>query len=149
MSRSEAIPLRSGCSRWLRVAHAVASLLGVAAILLSHCRPQWTAFLLAALGLVHLVTTLRLRQATADGVVMLQGDDSATMLAPGGGVPLRRRGGDWASRWCCVLRLEEVISGRRIDCLICRSLNSPDPYRQLLVRLRMREVRFRDTMHWT
>jgi hypothetical protein len=149
MSRSEEIPLRIGSSRWLRVAHAVASLLGVAAILLSRCGPRLAAIALAALGLVHLVTALRMRQARAEGIVTLLGDDSATMLAPGGAVPLRRRGGDWASRWCCVLRLEEVVSGRRIACLVTRSLNSPDAYRRLLVRLRMREVRIRDTMHWT
>jgi hypothetical protein len=149
MSRPEEISLRIGAGRWLRVAQAVASLLGVAAILLSPCAPHWTAIALAALGFVHLATARRLRRAAAEGVVTLHGDDSATILAAGEAVPLRRRGGDWASRWCCVLRLEAVISGRRIDGLICRSLNDPVPYRRLLVRLRMREARIRDTMHLT
>ena len=124
-------------------------LLGVMAIGLSRSGPAWTAACLGLLCLVQADSIRRMRQMSTLGVLRLQGDDSATLQAPNGAVPLRRRGGDWASRWCCLLRLEELIGGRRFDCLVCRSLNGPDAYRQLLVRLRMREVRNRDNMQWT
>ena len=49
----------------------------------------------------------------------------------------RRSVGCWVSRWCSLVTLEELLSGRRLRCLICRARNSRDDYRRLLVKLRM------------
>jgi hypothetical protein len=149
MSRPEEVVLRIGASRWLLVAQAAVSLLSLVAIGLSRPGPAWTAACLGLLCLVQVDAIRRFRQMNALGVVRLQGDARATLLAANGAVPLQRRGGDWATRWFCLLRMEELISGRRFDCLVCRRLNGPAAYRQLLVRLRMREGRNRDNMQWT
>ena len=66
-----------------------------------------------------------------------------TTLLALGAVPARLCGEGWISRWCCVMMLEELLSGRRFPCLIFRSRNSPDDYRRLLVSLRMGQANTR------
>jgi hypothetical protein len=149
MAQPEIISLRTGAGRWLRSACALVSMLGAVSILLAQANPLWTGAALAVLCLISVAAFRRIRRNGAGQVLTLHGDDSATLLTARGAVPMLRRGGDWASRWCCVLRLQQVLSGHRCDCLVCRSLNSPDAYRRLLVSLRMREVRNRDNMRWS
>lgn len=149
MVHPEVIALRTGAGRWLRFACAVVSMLGFVSILLSRANLLWTAAALGVLCLISADTFRRLRRHGEGQVLTLHGNGSATMLTEAGTIPLLRRGNDWGSRWCCMLRLQHVLSGRRFDCLVCRSLNSPDAYRRLLVSLRMRDVRNRDNMRWS
>ena len=46
--------------------------------------------------------------------------------------------GAWVSRWFCLFRLADPVTGRSHPCLVCASRNTPDSYRRLLVLLRMR-----------
>ena len=149
MPRPETIELQIGGSHWLHFTQFVMFLLGATAILLSRSDPLWISGSLLLLCLVYMATARRMKQMDAIGVIRLHAEgDGVSLLATNGTIPLRRRGSDWATRWCCLLRLEEVVSGRRVDCLVCRSRNNADPYRELLVRLRMRDPRNRDNMHW-
>jgi hypothetical protein len=132
------LDLHAGCARWLRCSHAGVSLLGLAGILGSGARPVWTAAAVVALVLVHGSAARRMRDAGSSGPLRLFADGTAVLLTSVGAVAGLQRGGGWLSRWFCVVPLERLADGRRIDAIVCRSRNAPDAYRRLLVRLRMR-----------
>jgi hypothetical protein len=121
----------------MRVCHLGVSLLGLLAILASHARPGWTVAAVIALGVAHAVTARRMGRGATRGNLMLQGDGGAMLATAGERSQVRQHGGAWASRWFCVLPLEQLHGGQRVHCVVCRSLNDPDAYRRLLVRLRM------------
>ena len=121
----------------MRVCHLGVSLLGLLAILGSHARPGWTIAALTALGVVHATTARRMGRAVTHGHLILWGDGSALLAVGGARTDVLLRSEAWASRWFCVLPFQQRDGGRRVHCLVCRSLNAPDSYRRLLVRLRM------------
>jgi hypothetical protein len=134
------LDLRAGCARWLRCSHAGVSLLGLAGILGSGARPAWTAAAVIALALVHWSAARRMGDAASRGRLRLFADGTAVLLTGDGAVAALQRGGGWLSRWFCVVPLQRLSDGRRIDAVVCRSGNAPDAYRRLLVQLRMREA---------
>ncbi|RPH98282.1 MAG: hypothetical protein EHM68_05090 [Lysobacterales bacterium] len=133
------LDLRAGCARWLRFSHAAVSLLGLAGILGSDARPAWTAAAVVALVLVHCATARRMSDARSSGRLRLFADGTAVLLTSGGAVAALQRSGGWLSRWFCIVPLQRLTDGRRVDAIVCRSRNSADAYRRLLVWLRMRE----------
>jgi hypothetical protein len=135
------LDLYVGCALWIRCSHACVSLLGLAGILGSGAPPAWAAAAALALTLVHFVTARRMSSRGSSGRLRLFADGTALFLAGGRAVAALQHGGGWLSRWFCVVPLQRLSDGRRIDAVVCRSLNAPDAYRQLLVRLRMREAR--------
>jgi hypothetical protein len=134
------LDLHAGCARWLRFSHAGVSLLGLAGILASGARPAWTAAAVVALVLVHCGTARRMSDARSSGRLRLFADGTAVLLTRNGAVAAVQRGGGWLSRWFCVVPLRRLSDGRRIDAVVCRSRNSADAYRRLLVWFRMRET---------
>jgi hypothetical protein len=134
------IDLRAGHARWVRHGHAGVSLLGLAGILGSGAPPAWTTAAVAALALVHCAAARRMRDPGLHGRLRLFADGTAVFVTGGGEVSALQLGGGWSSRWFCAVPLHRLADGRRITAIVCRSLNAPDDYRRLLVRLRMREA---------
>jgi hypothetical protein len=134
------IELRAGCARWLRDGHAGVSLLGLAGILGSGARPAWTAAALVALALVHFATARRMRGPGSHGRLRLFADGTAVFLTGAREIPALQLGGAWFSRWFCAVPLQRLEDNRCMTAIVCRSLNAPDDYRRLLVRLRLREA---------
>jgi hypothetical protein len=139
-SAGPVLELHAGCARWLRCSHVCVSLLGLAGILGSGARPAWTAAAVVALVLVHFATARRMNGHDLSGRLRLFADGSGAFVIGGSVVAVLQHGGGWLSRWFCVVPLERLSDGRRIDAVVCRSLNAPDDYRRLLVRLRMHEA---------
>ncbi len=137
MTRPDAIVLRVGSSRWLRVCHGLVGLLALALILSSGTGLGWMLLSLGALAAVHggVVGTMRGPAATTE--LILHADGSAVLRRDGDLVNAQSCPGGWVSRWCCIVTLRELVSARRVHCLVCRSRNTPDDYRRLLVTLRL------------
>ena len=135
-----ALDLHAGCARWLRCGHAGASLLGLAAILGSGARPAWMAAAVTALALVHTAGARRMSGPGSRGRLRLFADGTAIFASGGSAVVALQRGDGWMSRWFCTVPLERLADGRRMTVVVCRSLNAPDDYRRLLVRLRLRNA---------
>jgi hypothetical protein len=134
---ADSIDLEVGSSRWLQASPWLLGALGSFMLLTSAAVLAWKVVLLGALGLacvacvraprrLHLVTRLR-----------LHADRSAILFTPNGMLPAMQAGDAWCSRWCCVVRLVDTPGGRCFRCLLCRSCNSADAYRRLLVHLRL------------
>lgn len=134
-----AIELYVGYARWLRWGHAGVSLLGLAGILGSGARPAWMAAAVAALALVHLAYARRMSGPGSHGRLRLFADGTVVFGDSGKAVSARQRRGGWMSRWVCAIPLERLTDGRRRTVIVCRSLNPPDDYRRLLVRLRLQD----------
>lgn len=131
------LELYAGCARWLRWSHAGVSLLAMAGILGSGAAPAWSAAAVIALVAVHAGTARSMSGSATSGRLRLFADGSAVLFAAAAPVALSRTDGGWVSRWFCVLPLLRRDSGRRLHLIVCRSLNTPDAYRRLLVRLRL------------
>lgn len=136
MATIDLIELRLGSGRWLRAHHRLVSLLGGVAIVMSPVSVGWQGTAVGALILVHALTSWRMSRFDGPGRIVIGGNGNATLFAGGSGVQARYRGAGWASRWLCVLPLETLSDGRHLICIVCRSRNSRDAYRRLLVRLR-------------
>jgi hypothetical protein len=135
--RRDAIVLRVGSGRWLRVCHGLVGLVALALILSSGSGLVWMLLSLGVLAAVHggVVGTMRGPAATAE--LILHADGSAVLRRDGVWVGVQRCSAGWVSRWCCVVTVHELLSERRVHCLVCRSLNTSDAYRRLLVTLRL------------
>jgi len=150
MTTTDLIELHLGTGRWVRVCQGLVSLLGLVAIVSSPVPLGWVGAALGALFLVHVLTARKMGKAAGSGRLVLRGDNSATLFAGGKSACARYRGRGWASRWLCVLPLETLESGRPLNCVVCRSQNSQDSYRRLLVRLRSDGAPDRDRdLGWT
>jgi len=134
---ADSVDLEVGSSRWLQVSPWLLGALGSFMLLTSAAVVAWKVVLLGALGLacvacvrgprgLHTVTRLR-----------LHADRSATLFTANGMLPAMLAGDAWCSRWCCVVPVVDTLGGRCFRCLMCRSCNSADAYRRLLVRLRL------------
>jgi hypothetical protein len=137
MTGRDAIELRSGSSAGLRAGHRALSVLALAAILSSAADPMWIMMAVCALGAACLASNRMTRSSRGQERLLLRADGTATVHSANGAVMARLSAGAWVSRWCSVMTLEELLSGRRCRYLICRSRNSQDDYRRLLVNLRM------------
>lgn len=137
MIRRDAIELRAGSSPGYRAGYQAVSGFALFAILSSPADPMWVMPALCALGAARLASDRMMGRSNAHRRLVLRADGNATLYSANGIVLARRSVGSWVSRWCSVVTLEELLSGRRLRCLICRSRNSRDDYRRLLVNLRM------------
>jgi hypothetical protein len=135
--RRDTIELHAGSSKGFRAGYQAVGVLALVAILSSSAEPMWVMMALCALGTVHLASNRMLRRSSEQKRLVLRADGRAIVYSMDGIVLARRCVGGWVSRWCSVVTLEELLSGRRLRCLICRSRNSRDDYRRLLVNLRM------------
>ena len=136
---ADSLELKFGNSPWLRAVHSLVSASGVLAVLISPANAVWKASAIVLLLLVALAIHFRSSKINGRGTICLQQDGTAELLTPDGHkarVVLHANG--WATRWLCVLRLYESEKHRHHYCVICASENPPDPYRRLLVNLRMR-----------
>lgn len=137
VTRCDAIELHAGSSPGLRACHQVVCLLAMVAILWSRAEPMWIVMMLLALGAAYRATGRITRSITDHGRLVLHADGNAVVYSVNGTVPTRTCAGGWVTRWFSVVSLKELLSGRAVRVLICRSSNSPDDYRRLLVILRM------------
>jgi hypothetical protein len=129
--------LRVGSSRGLRVCHGLVGLVALALILSSGTGLMWMLVSLGALAAVHGGVAGALRGPAATTRLILRADGSAVLRRDGDWVDAERSPGGWVSRWCCVVTVSELLSERRVHCLVCSSLNTSDAYRRLLVTLRL------------
>ena len=137
MTPADALVLTVGSSRGLRVCHGLVGLVALALILSSGTGLMWMLVSLGALAAVHggVVGTMRGPAATTE--LILHADGSAVLGRDGVLVDVQRCPAGWVSRWCCIVTVRELLSERRVQCLVCRSRNTPDAYRRLLVTLRL------------
>ena len=133
----EQLILRTGCARWLQVGHAAASLAALLSLLSVGSKPLWTAVAAAALVLTHAHCARRLADARMRGRLHLAADGAALLFMASGVRALRQEPGGWHSRSLCVLPLADPESGRSRRFVLCRSLNRPETWRRLLVRLKL------------
>ena len=139
MTGAESLELKFGNSPWLRAVHSLGSASGVLAVLISPANAVWKASAIVLLLLVALTIHFRSSNKNGYGTICLQQDGTAQLFTRDGQkarVVLPANG--WVTRWLCVLRLYESEKHRHHYCVICASENQPDPYRRLLVNLRMR-----------
>ena len=136
MAAVDTVELQVGSARWMRVCHLLVSLLGLLAIATSPISMGWLVTAAGALCLAHVLTAWRMGKVAGPGRLVLQGDGNATLLGGEDSFHARYRGAGWASRWLCVLPLDTLEGGRPLHCIVCRSQNSRDAWRRLLIRLR-------------
>jgi hypothetical protein len=134
---SDTIQLHAGSSPGLRACQQAVSALAVTALLWSRTEPMWIMIALCAFGVAHGAMRRISRRSPEIVRLVLRADGNAIVHSANGAVPARLCAGGWVSRWCSLVSLEELLSGRRVQCLVCRSRNGPDDYRRLLVYLRM------------
>ena len=137
MSFRAGIELNTGPSSGLRFARQALGLLGLYALATSTAEPRWVAVTICALVAAYLVSGRYPPDSRTCERLVLRGDGSAIMRTPQGVVHAQQHGGGWSSRLCSVVVLRDVLSGRRVRCLVCSSENLPDDYRRLLVRMRI------------
>jgi hypothetical protein len=137
VSLSEAIELHAGGSPGLNACQQAVSVLALVALIWSRAELMWIMMSLLALGAAHRASDRVTRRKADHFRLVLHENGNATMHSVHGTAPARLCAGGWVTRWCSVVSLEELLSGRRLHCLICRSRNSSDDYRRLLVILRM------------
>ena len=92
---------------------------------------------MAALLLAHALCARRMANARTRGRLHLAADGEALLFTAHGVHALRQQPGGWHSRSLCVVPLADAESGRSRRFVLCRSLNRPDAWRRLLVRLRL------------
>jgi hypothetical protein len=134
---AERLVLRTGSARWLRNAHAAASLAALLTLLTAGAELAWTAAAAAALLLANRMAARRMADPRLRGRLHLAADGEAVLFAKGRVRALRLQAGGWHCRCLCVLPLTDPESGRSQHFILCRSLNRPDAWRRLLVRLRL------------
>jgi hypothetical protein len=134
---ADRLVLRAGPARWLRAGHGLIGLLGLLSVLGAGASPVWTVGAVAALVVVHGIGVRQMNSPRARGRLHLAEDGSALLFTARSVHEARQRRGGWCSGLLCILRLEDVDSGRRFHCVLCRSLNAPDAYRRLLQRMRL------------
>ena len=137
MTRPDTIVLRVGSSRWLRVCHGLVGSLALAVTLSSGAGLMWMLLSLGALAAVHAGVMGTLRGPAAAAGLILHADGSGVLHRDDGLLDVQRCPSGWVSRWCCIVTVRELLSERRVQCLVCRSRNTPDAYRRLLVTLRL------------
>jgi hypothetical protein len=137
MTAPDVIDLQVGSSRWLRASPWLVGTLGASVTLLSTVAIGLKMLLLCSLGLACAACIRAARREQAFTGLRLHTDGRAVLFAEAGAVPGTLALGGWCSRWFCVVTFVDTLGGRRFRCLLCRSRNSSDVYRRLLVRLRM------------
>jgi hypothetical protein len=136
---SDALALRFGVSPWLRFAHFLVAMLGLAAILLTPAASGWKFCTVLALGISGFTAHLLSVRKSQTGLISLGADGAAQVASlHGTQSEARLEESSWVTRWFCVLALFEPVSRRRYHCVICASENTPDEYRRLLRFLNMR-----------
>jgi len=137
MTAPDVIDLEVGSGRWLQASPWPVGLLGALVMLNSAFAVGWKMVLLCSLGLACTACFRAGRREKALTVLRLHADGRAVLSTGSGSVPGALADGGWSSRWCCVVAFVDTLGGQRSRCLLCRSRNSADAYRRLLVRLRM------------
>jgi len=137
MTGPEGIDLEVGSGRWLPVWPALFGILGLVIVVTSAAAPGWKVVWLGAFSLACTVCIGGGRRADTVTRLRLRVDGSATLMTAIGARPAMLAEGGWCSRWCCVVPLTDTLAGPGYRCLVCRSRNSADAYRQLLLHLRL------------
>jgi hypothetical protein len=137
MTAPDVIDLEVGSSRWLCTSPWLVGTLGASVILTSAVAVGGKLLLLCGLGLACAACVRAGCPEKSFTGLRLHADGRAVLFTETGAVPGALAEGGWCSRWCCVVTFVDTFGRRRIRCLLCRSLNSADAYRRLLVRLRM------------
>lgn len=145
MTAPDVIDLEVGSSPWLQASPWMVGTLGLAAMLTSAAAVAWKLLLLCGLGVTCAACVRGGRRKNAVTGLRLHADGGAILFTETGTMAGTLADSGWCSRWCCVVAFVDAISGRSHRCLLCRSRNSADAYRRLLVRLRMGGVT--DTAH--
>lgn len=137
VNRADHIELHIGSSGWMHGAQLAVTLLSIYAVFASQSGTLWVLLFLGLLGSFHAVCALGPRRASRIDRLWLDTDGSAILLSTASTQQARLCTGGWVSRWFSVVPLQEVVTGHRVRCLVCRSRNTPDAYRRLLVNVRM------------
>jgi len=140
MATPDVIDLEVGSSRWLQASPWLVGTLGMAVILASAAAVGWKLLLLFGFGVSCATCVCPGRGELAFTGLRLRADGSALLLTENGPIPGALADSGWCSRWFCVVTFVDTLGGRRFRCLLCRSRNSADAYRRLLVRLRMNSL---------
>ena len=137
MTGFDVIDLEVGGGSWLKAFQWALAGLGFTVLLTSAATAAWKAVLLGSLGLAcaalvrtrpHNNRVTRLRLFANGNAILYTATGSFTATLTGSG---------WCSRWCCVLPFHDTPGGRPAHFLLCRSRNTADSYRRLLVHLRL------------
>ena len=134
------LEVRFGRSSWMDAAEALLALSGLTAILISPAIGSWKL----ASALLLLAGYLVLRRLAAGknraGMLRLFEDGTARIVSNDRVREAVATPHGWTSRWFSVIILRELSGGRIRRCLVCRSENHPEDYRNLLKFLRMRST---------
>jgi hypothetical protein len=137
MIAPDVIDLQPGSSQWLQASPWLVGALGASVMLTSASGAGWKVLLLCGLGLACAACIRAGRRRRVFTGLRLHADGRAVLFTGTGAVPGALADGGWCSRWFCVVTFVDTLGGRRFRCLLCRSRNSADAYRRLLVRLRI------------
>ena len=139
MARADYLELRAGMTQWGWWLHALASGLGVLAILISPAGWIWKFVLICLLACAAILTTKRVKDRRTTGRVRVFRDGTTLFFADSNnrifGTLTRNQ---WVSRWLCSLAVHPAKQNGKQFFVIFASANYPDEYRRLLVFLQMR-----------
>jgi len=133
---AESLVLRSGFAPWLRRAPVVLAVAAGITLVASTTHPAWAATAIVGLLGTLRYTWLRSDPAVCRGRLHLADDGSGVLFTAEGSRPVRQQGGGWISGCLCVLPLRDLESHKRLNCIVCATLNRADTYRRLLRRQR-------------
>jgi hypothetical protein len=131
------IGLHVGQGRWMSAWQLVISALSIVGAVMARVDVGWITLFLGGLLAANTACYIRFHSRSRVSVLQLQNDGHAIVYTATRCVHAWQLEGGWASRWCCVVPLRVIGTGRRLHCLVCRSRNAPDAYRRLLVCLRL------------
>lgn len=140
MTRIDWLEIRFGRSAWMDAAEALLALAALAAILISPANGAWKLACASLLLAGYLVLRRLAAGKNRAGFLRLFEDGTARIVSDGRSRAALATPDGWASRWFSVVTLQEIPGGRHRRCLVCRSENHPDDYRNLLKFLRMRST---------
>jgi len=137
MTGLDVIDLEVGGGRRLQAAPWALATLGFAVLLSAAATAALKIILLGSLVVACAACARRRPRQDAVTHLRLAADGSAVLYTATGALTAMLRDSGWCTRWCCVVPFVDTLGGRHVRCLLCRSRNTTDSYRRLLVHMRL------------
>jgi hypothetical protein len=139
MARADYLEVNFSPAAWMMWAHALISLLGIVAVMISPGSWTWKIFLSSAVIFAFVLIAVNMADSRFTGVIRLFHDGTAVFWTASEKRVFATLGNrNWVSPWLCSVPVYQARGGNKRFLVICASNNDPQEYRRLLKFLRMR-----------
>ena len=131
------LELVCGKAPWLLRSYYVVVFFTAMFLLVADTPAAWRLVSVALLLVAVVLGRYLDRRRNASGRIILDREGNVDFLSGERRTAGRLSGAPWISPWVCVLHWRPLRGGWRRHSMVCRSMNRPDDYRRLRVRLRL------------